>query len=245
MEFEKPKASPNTSGQGGTRYDHPAFGEISVTRGQGQHAQELFGSPLKHRSGITVTLTTAYNVRDLSRDWIMSDKMVTSFTMSEFQWASLISAVNGGGVPVTYLVRPTDEAPLMSCPQIAWDESQKERLDREIKEKTERYLEQMRELTDRISEMAGSGKANKTQLNELAKQAKAISEGMPNSMAFIQKQGEEAIAATVAAGKAEMEAYVSDMAQRTGLDLMRSQAPALDFSDSQKTKPGQSDTEQG
>lgn len=217
---QKPTAQQNGSVMGGTRYTHPAFGEISVTRSQGS-GTELFGSALKHANVLTIRISTAYLDRHLHRDWIHADKQVLSFHMSEAQFHALIASQGGAGVPVTFETRPSDDAPLQICPAIESIETVHETYHRELKESLQAYMEQAKKLTEALEEAVKDGKAGKGKLEELRKMASAISEGMPNTASFIQSKVEETMAKTVAAGQIEIEAFVNDLATRTGIEALR------------------------
>lgn len=210
----------------GERYRHPAFGQISVTKGQGQGI-ELFGSALSHRSVLTVTISTAHLDRHLSRDWIHSDKQVVSFQMSEAQWASFISSQGGAGTPITFESRAVEGAGLQFCPRIESIETMGETFHRELKDKCEYYMTQATKLAAALGETAADGKAGKGRLLELQKMAAELATGLPNTISFIQKQTEEAMEKTVAAGKIEIESFVTDLAVRTGLETLREQSATL------------------
>jgi hypothetical protein len=233
---QQPTVETLTGPMEGQRYRHPAFGEISVTKGQGQ-GMELFGSSLNHRSAITVTISTAHLDRHLNRDWIHSDRQVASFHMSEAQWASLISSQGGGGTPITFESRPIDSAELQLCPGIESIETMRETFHRELKEKCEHYMAQAIELAEALSLAAADGKAGKGRLVELQKMASELAIGLPNTISFIQKQTETAMENTVAAGKIEIESFVTDLATRTGFEALREQPVTLidDRSQDEKT----------
>lgn len=208
------------------RFTHPAFGEISVMKSAGA-GMELFGSSLNHKSVVTVRVSTAHLDRHLNRDWIFSNDQILSFHMSEAQWATFVSSQGGAGTPITFEVRPEDGAPLQACPGIESAESMRDTFHREIQTKCEQYMEQARQLTEALTAAAGSGKAGKGQLEELRKMAETLSVGLPSTMSFIQKQGEAAMEKVVAAGMIEIESFVSDLAKRTGLEVLRNQSVQL------------------
>lgn len=223
-----PQVQPREGSLGGQCFTHPAFGEISVTKGMvSSGGMELFGSALKHRSVITVTLRTAHLDRHLNRDWIHSDQHVASFHMSESQWASFISSKGDGGTPITFEVRPKDGSEMMVCPGIESAESMRETYHRELLEKCEHYMQQAQNLASALADAAADGKAGKGRLQELRNMAEELSIGLPNTMSFIQKQAETAMEKTVQAGKTEIESFISDLATRTGLEVLREQSVKL------------------
>ena len=83
------------------------------------------------------------------------------------------------------------------------------------------------ELAEALSLAAADGKAGKGRLVELQKMASELAIGLPNTISFIQKQAETAMENTVAAGKIEIESFVTDLATRTGFEALREQAATL------------------
>lgn len=84
FEKQQPTVTPLSGPMEGERYQHPAYGTISLMKGTcGQEGMELFGSDLNHRSVLTITLSTAHLDRHLNRDWVHSEREVVSFHMSE------------------------------------------------------------------------------------------------------------------------------------------------------------------
>lgn len=228
VDKQLPTVTPLDAPMNGERYRHPAYGTISLMKGTcGQGGLELFGSDLNHRSVLTITVSTAHLDRHLNRDWIHSDRNVVSFQMSEAQWAGFISSQGGAAVPITFESRPDDAAPVQVVPRIESPETMMEQFDREIRESCVKYMETATTLLEGLEKALEDGKANKGTLKELRDLASNLSVGMPNSMAFVQKQMATAMEKTVSAGKIELEAYVNDMATRTGLEALRNQSVSL------------------
>ncbi|NVL49870.1 hypothetical protein F2S72_08970 [Pseudomonas syringae pv. actinidiae] len=230
--YEKQAPTVETLDMGGPmereKSTHPAFGQISVIRSSvSGNGLELFGSDLNHRNVLTITLNTAHLDRQLNRDWIHGDRQVVSFHMSEAQWAGFVSSPGGAGVPITFETRAPDNAGLEKMPRIESPETMTEQFDREIRERCESYVEHAKQLTERIEQALADGKANKGMLKELHDMSRKLSVGMPNTMAFVQKQMTGAMEKLVTSGKIELEAYVNDMAMRTGIEALRNQSPTM------------------
>lgn len=224
---QKPHLEPLKDPLEGHRARHPAFGEISVGKLQLSEGIELFGSNLSHKSVVELTLSTAYIDRHLSRDWVHSDRQVVSLYMSEAQWAALMSSRAGAGVPITYATRQSEDAQLERIPGIESTETMAEQFKREVAENCQKYLATASKLMERIEQAMEDGKANKGSLKEMLELARLLNVGMPNSMSFVQKQMASAMEDLVATGKIEIEAYVNDMAVRTGIEVLKSQSPTL------------------
>lgn len=213
----------------GDRVTHPAFGQIEVVRSSvmGNGGVELFGSDLHHRHIITVRLKTAYINRSLNQDWVHSDRQLVEFNMSEAQWAAFVSSHGSSGIPVTFTIRPEDGSPLMRCPGIESPETKRQTFEREVREACEANTQNARELAEKIAACVADGKAGKGTLQELLKLAESLSDGMPKTMEYIQRQFSTAMEQTVEAGKVEMESYVYNLAKHTGIEMLREQSVQL------------------
>ncbi|WP_178129925.1 hypothetical protein [Pseudomonas sp. MWU12-2323] len=213
----------------GERYTHPAYGQISVVKGRvgNQGGYELFGSELKHRNVLTITISTAYLDRSLHRDWIHSDRDVVSFHMSESQWSSFVSSQGGAALPITFERRPIDDARIQLVPGIESPETTREQFDREIRERCQEYMATSKQLVEQLQAALNDGKTSKATLKSLLDLATNLNTGMPNTMGYVQKQMFETMEQTVSAGKMEIEAFVNDLAVRTGLETLRNQSVQL------------------
>ncbi|MCF5374501.1 hypothetical protein [Pseudomonas syringae] len=226
---QKPSIVANTGHIKGERYTHPAYGQISVVKSSvgSSGGTELFGSSLNHRNVLTITLSTAYMERNLNQDWIHGDRQIVSFQMSESQWATFVSSAGGAGVPITYQTRPVDDAHLQMVPGIESPETMREQYDREIRDSCEAYMATTGKLVEQLEAALVDGKTNKATLKELLALAKNLNIGMPNTMTFVQNQMAKTMDRTVASGKMEIEAFVNNLAQRTGIEALRQESALL------------------
>lgn len=78
--------------KGSVKVTHPAFGRIKASRVSGQTVLAGIDYPQAHY--ITLTISTATLNRNLSRDWWFTDREVIEVSMSETQWAQMLSAMN-------------------------------------------------------------------------------------------------------------------------------------------------------
>ena len=80
--------------------EHPAFGQISVSRISG-HAT-LYGSDFRHQHYVAVRISTSTLRRGLSHDWPHAGNEIIEVNLSEAQWAAFVSSFNRGeGVQCT------------------------------------------------------------------------------------------------------------------------------------------------
>lgn len=228
-ETQSPTVTREDEGTGRERtvFNHPAFGRIVVTKPTGG-GFELFGSALKHQTMVCVKIETASLQRELNHDWISGGKYVTEFYMSESQWSHFVSSAgDGGGTPITFRIRHGDDGKLMKCPGIESNESMKQTYKREVRELCEEKLAEAVDLVEELKGLVAAGKANKGQLASVLGKAAQFSERLPGTMAFIQGSFAETMEKTVEAGKTEMEAFVHNLAHRTGLEVLRQQSVTL------------------
>lgn len=89
------------NGHLGERTKHPSYGTLSFSRVSGGN-KTLFGSSIKHRDTIALTLYHADIERELNTDWIHGNQRIVEVEMSYSQFAEAITSMNmGSGVPVT------------------------------------------------------------------------------------------------------------------------------------------------
>ncbi|HMM95375.1 hypothetical protein [Phycicoccus sp.] len=86
---------------------HPSYGRIRVTRAQGA-PRPLFDSETLHQHTITLTISHATRKRDLQRDWIHEGRVVAEVSMSEAQWAQMVSSIGAGPSSCTLRVADGD-----------------------------------------------------------------------------------------------------------------------------------------
>ena len=90
----------DTFGRSEQRLNHPAFGQISVSRVSG-HAV-LYGSDFTHQSSVRITISESELCRHLNNDWPFAKREIIEIEMSEAQWAAFVSSFGlGSGVQCT------------------------------------------------------------------------------------------------------------------------------------------------
>jgi hypothetical protein len=246
--FEAPSATTLDSGpwKGSTEHDHPAFGQVVVTRWtSGGSGHRLFGSDLSHSTGITIKLSRANLRRGLSSDWIHATEPVAEFSMSESQWARMVSSIGvGSGVPVTLMAYREGsffQPPMIAAPEL----SRKELHGEEMRQRMTEALQEAMAQVNRLGSMIDEGKIGKKDLRELhSTLARAVSH-MPGNVAFAFDTFTEAIEQVVDEAKTEVEAHVGALAMRIGLDEIRKSAPRFEHQPSPSELPPASEHSHG
>lgn len=196
---------------------HPSFGMIGLSHVQST-GTVLVGSEFKNQNFIALTIQRAENQRDLSREWWFVKERLIEIHMSEAQFVEFIARPNiGDGVPCTLYWLPGEG--LVEPPPVPETESKKFRAD--MQADAERCTKELREAHAELVAAIDSGKIGKTQLREIAKKIEyagyAVSSGIP----FVQKSFDEKIEATVRHAAAEIEATVTNMAMRLGVERIK------------------------
>lgn len=202
---------------------HPAFGVISVTRPScGGKGTLLFDSAVGHNDYVCIKVSTAQNHRMLNRNFIHEERMVCEFEMSEAQWAHFVSSgAMGRNTPVTFRHKPQIPYVMENVPGIAPLETMKQTFEKEIRQTAKEYIKEIGELKAKIDGLMTTGKANKTQLGEISHQLGIFLNNFPSNLAFTQNQFAEAMEKTTEAAKTDIEAFVMNLAVKTGLDVLR------------------------
>jgi hypothetical protein len=93
----------------GVTEQHPAMGQISVSRVSSGKGHRLYDSDIGHHEWVEVMLERAQRTRTHSHDYHFGVERIASIQMSMAQWASFVSSFNTSGVPCTIEYRQVGE----------------------------------------------------------------------------------------------------------------------------------------
>lgn len=200
-------------------YEHDAYATITMTTSTGGGGS-LFGSDLGHNQRIHISIQRAKLHRELSRDWIHGEiNPLIDFEMSHSQFAQFITSNgNGGGTPVTLRYAAPRGTAFEAMPMIKNIETKHDIFRREIREMSDKRMEQLQEGVARLGALIDSGKAGKVALKEIHKHLQWAADGTAGSMEFVVKSAEEALEKATHDAKIEVEAYIDASARRIGLE---------------------------
>lgn len=206
------------STHGGRTFDHPAFGQISISRVSANPGAVLYGTDFRHHAYVMVTIHRSRLTRDLSRDWAFPYEEVVRLALSEAQWAAFVSSFSvGGGVQCTL-----QHVGLKALPGIPYrDSGQEYRIEADAKLAS--AIEELRGLKAELE--AGVAKLPKaTQAGLLARVSKAITQ-LASNLPFVSRQFGEHMETRVEKARAEIHGHMSGLLARAGLEHLRGQAP--------------------
>lgn len=187
----------------GTKTSHPSYGTLAFSRRTGG-ATPLFGSSIKHRDTIAMTLYHADITRGLHKDSIYGDERIVEVEMSYSQFAEAITSMNmGNGVPVT--IRWTEkEGNIPACDFVSKREQFtnefKERINKEMDD-SQILIKEVTELFNQIEILTISDKEN------VLKKLSKLSQNLECNMDYIIEQFNKQMDKTVMEAKGEIEAF--------------------------------------
>jgi hypothetical protein len=197
---------------------HPSFGVVNISRGQCSEKMNLFGSSIQQRTFITLSISKAVLMRDLSRDWIMADKGVpiVSVYLSPSQFADAITSLNQGeGTPCTISYMDGKEVPE---PHL---ESKRVQFDTEF----ENHMKEITSTTNRfytkINEILAKPSIGKHDRKEIMSQLDMLKMQIESNVPFIKRQFSEQMDETVIEAKNEITAFIEDKIKRLGLEKFK------------------------
>lgn len=220
-EIQEPIVTEDSSPMGGTREDHPAYGQIAASRVSG-HAY-LYGSDFAHQHYMTVRISRSQLHRSLSRDWPFGREEVIEVALSEAQWAQFVSTPNSGsGAQCTI-----EHINRVGIPGIPAPKSRQTQINHEANETLQSALKSLETLRAEIEAIKVSEKQRKALLWQL----ELTERGFGSSLKFTADQFAEHIEDVTEHAKIEVNAYVQNAVMRAGLKAL--DAPIL-IEDSRK-----------
>lgn len=192
----------------GDKQDHESYGMLSFHRVTSCGAQPLFGSSIKHRDTILLTLKKGYTRRNLNEDWYYGGGMLFEVEMSATQFADLITSMNmGDGIPVT--IRYAREGELHRCDDPPFiDRSSVHRA--EFKEHLDDVYELSKKLIKDVEEKLEKKTLNKADKKEILSMLNRISMNIGCNQDFQIRQFDRQMERTTTEAKGEIEAFFNN-----------------------------------
>jgi len=209
--IEEPQLTETTENHG-ERWEHPAFGQVTVSRHHGGDTY-LYGSDFSHHSYICMTVHKSVLNRNLSDDWPFQREELISFFLSEAQWASMVSSIGVGRGTQCTLYHVAGELQ----PQLAPPISRTEQFKEELTGALAKDVEKLKGYRDEIAAL-GLPKGKTSALR--AALDKAIQDLQLN-VPFIVKQFDEHAEETVEKIKAEVHGYANSVLNHLGLQAIQ------------------------
>lgn len=201
------------SSQNMPRETHPSFGLVSISRTSGQ--RRLFDSPFTSQHFITLSVSRADRSRnDLHGNLIMPTEELIEISMSEVQFAAMISSLNAGlGTPCT-LSRL--DGKIIKEPEA---DQTKQTFAHEAREHFTDLAAMAAEL-EKLTNM--SPKDVKAEQRERMRfLALKMHQSLTGNMDFFHERFQETMDKVVSAAKGEIQAHVMNVVHKTGLTAIK------------------------
>jgi hypothetical protein len=196
---------------------HESYGMVGISHISSQGSY-LAGSDFKHNNFVALRIHRACKHRDLSRDWwgTTGQELIEIF-LTEAQLVELIGRPNmGDGVPCTLSRVMGEKQPDPPAPP-----DRKTQGHQDLKETADKAQQAMREMLALIESGLAEGKIGKNKLNEMAFSLRCQIENFAPNMQFVANSFDKAMDETINRAGIEIEAQVSQMAMRLGLETMK------------------------
>lgn len=190
----------------GERQDHESYGMLGFHRVSCSCPQPLFGSSIKHRDTIQLTLKTGHVRRSHNEDWYFGDNVLFEVEMSATQFADLITSLNqGDGVPVT--IRCARDGKLHECEEPPFiDRGTLHR--NEFRKHIDGIFNTSKELIKALEEKFATKKTfNKKDQEEILNMCHKIKQNIGSNLDFQVSQFDEQMERTTTEAKGEIEAF--------------------------------------
>jgi hypothetical protein len=213
------------SRDGGTKFQHPCFAKVSFSRITGTFGNgRLFQNNVESHSAICLRITHASLTRDLSHDWVHGEAIpIIEVYLSPAQFADLLVNMNTDGAPGT-IISHKDGDDVFHYAMPTNMESQAAT----VKKEFDNFCDKI-ELGPTAEETAQFKAliAKLPKKNQEALEALYIgrAERAKGTVKYIRNQFEDTMENTVTQAKAEVDAFVSSLVQRTGITALKGHQP--------------------
>lgn len=182
---------------------HPSYGMLGFHRVTHGSLSNLFGSSIRHKDTIRLTLKEGKRQRSLNQDWYHGGRELFEVEMSYNQFAELITSMNvGDGIPVT--IRRVNGSAL---PEPPFTDKGEQHLE-EYREHLQNTYQNARELIQQVSELFASKKSfSKKEQEKILRQLSHIASDIGANQDFQLKQFQEQMERTATEAKGEIEAF--------------------------------------
>ncbi len=205
----------------GIKETHPCFGMARLSRVQG--CSDLFGSEIDGAQHyITLTITRAERHHDYGQDRLFGRESLIEVAMSESQFASLITNWNmGEGTPVT-LERVRNGKQEMVPGLERTDDSETARAEHVFNDRMSETLEEFKEAKGELHEILDKkGTIGKKDRERIRAIFWRVDKWFNDAAPYAANTFVEATERAVQKAKTEIDAFVTNVIHKTGLDALK------------------------
>jgi len=229
MKEQKPTISQDETPFKGERLNHPAFGNVTVSKITG-HAN-LFMSELAHKNYVEIEICEAELHRDGYSETLFGGRSpIVRIQMSEMQWAHFVSTPNiGSGTACTIKYAPESGTPIKRRPSIDPISRAAYKIDEFGKGALE-LAALAQSLRGRIDEILEGKSVKKGDLKSLQSDLSLLGSMAPRNAKFAKETFVEFAEQVTESAKADFDGYVLNTVRDLGIKQLQIDAvnlPAL------------------
>jgi ElaB/YqjD/DUF883 family membrane-anchored ribosome-binding protein len=192
---------------------HESFGMIQVNRTQCSKAMNLFGSSIKHREVLSLSIYEGSKERMLNKDYHYAGEKKIEIVLSSAQFSDMITSFNTSPVPCTISYDEV-QGDKESCPEV----TEREKISNDFKEQMERIADRLESFEDKINSLVDKkGALNKSEKESIKRSSSMLIQSVRSDLPFIKKSYDESVEKTLKELKHEMEALKISNNQRQDL----------------------------
>jgi hypothetical protein len=205
-----------------TEERHPAYGLVSFSRVSGGSGK-LFGSSVDNLNFIRLRVCRAVRYHDLSHDWYSSagGRDLIEVDLSAAQFATLLTTMNvGEGTPCT--IRYLDGKKVDDLPP---EKMEAHRIQDGFKEQMQEMTKELDAQRTQLNAILDKKNVNMGDREQIRSAVDRIFMEIKQNIPFVLEQFNESAEKIVTQAKTEVDAFVTTMVHRTGLEALAGKGP--------------------
>lgn len=213
-------------GEEATKYQHPSYGIISVTRrGAGGKGVKLFGSDVNHDAFFTITISECIQESMLGRNWYFGNKSVIEIDISPAQFVEMFSNINSEGIPCTISTHPEHGKLEYNSPpsQVDYASDYPKKMGESGKVINIQLAKRAKEI------LSQSGTIKKAEKDELIELLRKLEQEVHANLDFAVESAEKAIDKMKSSAMMEVDARLTQTIVNTGLEVLKNPELAKNF----------------
>ncbi len=202
----------------GKTLNHPAFGVVEINKVMTNKGIGLFGSRLKHDSYINITISTGYSTMRDGVERQFGNDGILSFSLSEAQWAQMISSIGiGNGTPVT-LNKMIIDGKYQSLPGVEY-KTIKKQASEDMRKEADKLAKNAKDAEEMLKAMLAPGAKppRKEDLNKLLDHISHIGHRASDSIKHMENMFHEVVDDSLTQAKIDIEAHLMNRVMELGL----------------------------
>jgi hypothetical protein len=225
----------------GAIYKDPTMVAVQFNRinAGGMKGHVLFGSSIACDHLISLKITQAEVSRNLSKDWFHGDlSSIIEVWLTPSQFSELLTSMNyGSGAPGTLrFLRGEGHFDLPELPSKS--DQFKEEIDEDIKNFRLNIIRASEKAQELLDNPKPPTKATRLELKRMIDNIGAFAK---SQLPFVMDQFNQQMAKTLSECKAEVDAFVTHVVQKTGLDALKDGAPQIEYIRQEQIGEGKSE----